>query len=245
MKKLSLLLLGGTALLVSAPALASNTATISQVGDDGYLVVAQDTQGSGSAIITQAGLRNQIQVDQTEGLHNPPGDHNPPGYRNAATIVQEGRDNAINHGLLLPAVHPGQNNTVAGGVVNNVDLRQGGFNNAIGYSQSGQGHDIHFVQGGNGQSARITQSGEFDGVNGHQDGALNFSTIEQSGKFDRVNFDQPATDSRLTVFQYGDLDFANVTQTGQNNTFVAFQQGNGATALVTQGGTGNFTQISH
>ena len=112
MKRLSLLLFGGTALLVSTPVLASNTATISQVGDDGYLVVTQDTQGRGSATITQTGLRNQIQVDQTEGLHNPPGDHNPPGYRNAATIVQEGRDNAINHGLLLPAVHPGQNNTV-------------------------------------------------------------------------------------------------------------------------------------
>ena len=136
------------------------------------------------------------------------------GSNGVIYIDQSGARNVVRQ--LLPAVHPGQNNTVAGGVVNKVDLRQSGFSNGIDYSQSGQGHDIHFVQGGNDQSARITQSGNFDGVNATQSGALDFFTIEQTGN----------------------LDFASVTQTGHDTTFFAIQQGNGAVALVTQGGTG-------
>lgn len=226
-------------LLASTSAHAANNVQVNQIGEGELILVNQADQGSATATITQSGQRNRVQVDQTDTLHNPP------TYRNQAVIVQEGHDNKINNGLLLPAVRPGQNNTVAGGALNQINLKQDGFNNGIGYSQSGQGHKVVLVQGGNDNSARLMQSGSFGQIYATQRGSGNFMTFEQSGNFDLSGGVQEGIDNRMTVSQTGDGEFGNVQQSGQGNTVLALQSGPSAFAQVTQGGTGNFIQIVH
>lgn len=246
---------------------AQNSAQIAQTGASDTIDVQQFAGHAGEVVINQTGERNAIvatQKDAEQGAIRPT-------PANQLTIVQGGKDNAINKTLLsLPKL--GQDASQNGAPTNAVTIQQAGNFNEISYFQTSWGntakikqgstagrtpgdHDtIAFLQNQDHNTLTIGQDGSSNHVLAKQHFEKSTLTLDQDGTGNDALIDQAHNDvatitqggvaGSITVNQSDLFDTATIDQAGFANSLDLFQQKSHDTATLVQGGSFNTLSVT-
>lgn len=187
--------------LMSAPAFAQATASVSSDGDGQQIIVDQGAAGLDSRVtVDQIGFANITQVTQA-------------GAGNLADVAVNGTDNEITtvqsgngeHAILLDTQ----------GNANNTAIDQSGG--------LGSANDASIIQTGNGNNAFLIQNG--------LPGAVNLATLTQSGDNNDALLTQSGSGNALTLSQTGNDNSADLSQSGNGLVLSIEQTGGASVAI--------------
>ncbi len=190
-------------------AMAQNTATINQTGNNN------------TSPVVQTGDLNVTTVDQVTGANYVAVEQS--GLRNEATAVQNGSFNGVSSIPNWGYVNQNGND-------NKAFLREGVLGGATSY-----GADGFIDQTGNTNYAELNIVGEYHNFIDH--GITQIQESGAPGNTAVIN--QSSFNNDMDVYQIGSGNLTTGTTNGQNNQFFVDQDGVGNTATVSQNGDGN------
>ncbi len=194
--------------------LGSNTATITQSGNDGNLVRLVDQYNYGS-------LDNTLSITQ---VSNGNGGNGAGLFESSVTKNMAGVDVTGFISGASPNQHPSQSFAKQTGGGNDLTYSTLGEANKFGFLQAGFSNAINIVSDGIGQEVAIRQTGSDNETFGRQAGSHNSTGIQMDGNRNSVDFFQTSTaasiseGNKLAIKIVGHDNEFTSTQTGLNNT---------------------------